>query len=181
MRLIIIVGGLILVILLGGSVAYFLVPGSEEPEAAVDESVEEHAEEEHAEEEHAEEEHAEEEHAEEGAHGAPAGPQPQYVQLEVLSLPVVRGKEGKELTHYVNVEASLQSPDKRTGSEIQANLAYLRDAIIRDLYRNPLTTARGAKVDDAVLKARILAAARQVLAEDVVEDVLLINVRRSRR
>ena len=171
MRLIIIVGGLILVILLGGGVAYLLVPGSEEPEAAVDESVEEHA----------EEEHAEEEHAEEGGHGAPAGPQPQYVQLEVLSLPVVRGKEGKELTHYVNVEASLQSPDKRTGSEIQANLAYLRDAIIRDLYRNPLTTARGAKVDDAVLKARILGAARQVLAEDVVEDVLLINVRRSRR
>lgn len=120
----------------------------------------------------------EEEHAEEGGHGAPAAPQPQYIKMEVLTLPVVRGTA---LNHYLNVEARLQSPDKQTAREIQTQLPHLRDAIIRDLFRAPLTAVRGAKVDGEVLKQRLLAAARQVLGEDVIEDVLLVNVIRSRR
>ncbi len=162
MRLIIILGALMVLILLGGAVTYMLVSGAEDSEEAVEEHVEEHAE--------------EEEHHDDGGHGSSA-PQPQYVKMEVLALPVVRGKA---MSHYVNVEASLQSPDTQAGREIQSNLPHLRDAIIRDLYRNPLTAARGAKVDDAVLKQRILAAARQIVGEDVVEDVLLINVIRTR-
>lgn len=130
MRLIIILAGLIVVILLGGGVAYLLIPTGDEPaEEAIEEGVEEEPE--------------EEEHAEEGGHGAPAPPQPQYIKMEVLTLPVVRGTA---LNHYLNVEASLQSPDKQTAREIQTQLPHLRDAIIRDLFRAPLTAARGTKV-----------------------------------
>ena len=143
MRLIIILAGLIVVILLGGGVAYLLIPTGDEPaEEAIEEGVEEEPE---------EEEHAEEgghgapapPQPEEGGHGAPAPPQPQYIKMEVLTLPVVRGTA---LNHYLNVEASLQSPDKQTAREIQTQLPHLRDAIIRDLFRAPLTAARGTKV-----------------------------------
>ena len=150
-------------IVLGGGVAYLLIPGDGEP---TEEAIEESAEGEH-----------EEEHAEEGGHGsAPA--QPQYVKMEVLTLPVVRGEA---LNHYLHVEASLQSPDKQSGREIQSSLPHLRDAIIRDLFRSPLSAARGAEVDGEVLKRRLLQAARKVLGAAVVADVLLVNVIRGRR
>ena len=167
MKRIVILGGLALVIVLGGGVAYFLVPSGEESvEEAVEEAIEEEA-----------EEDAEEDHAEEGGHGASL-PELQFVKMEILALPVVRKKV---LSHYVHVEANLQSPDKRAKQEILDALAQVRDAIIREFYRTPLTAAGGSNVDLVVLKARLKAAATQVLGEGVVEDVLLVNVIRGRR
>ena len=153
-------GGLIVLVLLGGGVAYLLVPSGEEE--AMEEVVEGEP---------------EEEHAEEGGHGA-APAEPQFVRMKILTLPVVRGKT---LNHYLHVEARLQSPDKEAVREIRANLPHVRDAIVRDLFRNPLTAVRGSMVDAEVIKQRLLAAARQVLGAEVVEDVLLVNVIRGRR
>ena len=163
MKRIVILGGLVLVILLGGGVAYFLVPSGEE---SVEEAVEE-----------AVEEEAEEAHAEEGGHGA-SPPELQFVKMEILALPVV---SKKVLNHCVHVQASLQSPDKRAKQEILDALAQVRDAIIREFYRTPLTAAGGSNVDLAVLKARLKAAATQVLGEGVNEDALLVNVIRGVR
>ena len=163
MKRLVILGGLVLVILLGGGVAYFLVSSDEESgEEAVEEAIEEEP---------------EEDQAEEGGHGASVA-QPQYLKMEILTLPVVRKKE---LSHYVHVEASLQSADEQAKRQIQDALARVRDAIIRDFHRTPLTATRGSNVDLAVLKARLKAAATRVLGEGVVEDVLLINVIRGRR
>jgi len=159
MRLLIL-AGLLVLLLLGGGEAYFLVPAGDE------EVVEEVAEEE-----------PEEEHAEEGGHGA-ALAQPQFTSLEFLALPVVRGTT---LRHYLHVEARLQSPDKQSAREIQTKMPLVRDAIVRDLFRAPLSAASGSKVDVAVVKQRILAAARQILGPEVIEDVLVINIIRSRK
>ena len=148
-----------------------LIPsGDEVAEEAIEEEHEEEPEEEH-------EEEDEEEHAEEGGHGSSA-PKEQYLQMEILTLPVLRGNA---LNHHLHVEANLQTPDTRAAREIQANMPHLRDAIIRDFFRTPLTVARGTKVDDAVLKQRLLAVAKRVLGEDVVEDVLLVNIIRRGR
>ena len=159
MKRLFILGGLILVILLGGGGAYFLVTSGEE---AAEEAIEEEP---------------EEDHAEEGGHGA-SPPELQFVEMEILALPVVRRKA---LSHYLHVEANLQSPDEQAKKQILDALAHVRDDIIREFYRTPLTAARGSNVDLAVLKARLKAAATQVLGAGVVEEVLLVNVIRGRR
>ncbi len=166
MKRLIMLGGLVVLILLGGGIAYFLVPSGEESgEEAIEEAIEKEPEE------------PEEDQAEEGGHGA-SPPELQFVKMEILALPVVRRKA---LSHYLHVEASLQSPEKPATKQIPDALALVRDAIIREFYRTPLTAARGSNVDLAVLKARLQAAATQVLGEGVVEEVLLVNVIRGRR
>ena len=157
MKRLFILGGLILVILLGGGGAYFLVTSGEE---AAEEAIEEEP---------------EEDHAEEGGHGA-SPPELQFVEMEILALPVVRRKA---LSHYPS-RGGESAIARRAGEEADPGRvgARARRHHPRIL---PHAADRRPNVDLAVLKARLKAAATQVLGAGVVEEVLLVNVIRGRR
>ena len=165
-KLLIVVGGLLVVALLGGSVAYFLVPSDDlRPieENAAGESSEELAE---PVEEDTEEEEDEADHAPTIEH--------EYVKLEIIDVPIL---QKDRLSHYLHVELSVQVVDEEAADLFREKMPYFRDALIRRLHKTPLRLRGGDRdADMGALRRAVMSSADKVVGAGRVLDVLFAKI-----
>ncbi len=103
--------------------------------------------------------------------GEPA-PLAQFVQLDVLILPII---DETGVTQTITMAVSLEVPDEATAKEVEHLSPRLKDAFIQDMYG---TLSRKNAMDKGVLqvgmiKERLNKISTKVLGEDKVKDVLL--------
>jgi len=114
----------------------------------------------------------EEKHAKKkkGGHGEEAI---EFVRLDPLILPIVdRGG----LSQVVSVVVALEVKDKHAAEYVRNMQPRIKDAFIQEMYgviHNPAGMQDGNVIKVGILKSRLGRIGREVLGDDVVQDVLL--------
>lgn len=111
-----------------------------------------------------------EEHAKKGEdHAAPAV---EFVELDPLLLPII---DEKGVTQTVSLVISLEVSDVAKAEEVKKLAPRLTDAYIQDMYGvlNRHVALKGGVIQVSTIKARLNKISKEVLGEDMVNDVLL--------
>ena len=96
---------------------------------------------------------------------------PGYVDIDSLAAPVMR--EGR-LSHYIHLVVTVEVGDEDKIERVENRKPALRDAFLRALYRAPIGGEGEVSATDLkAAKSRLLEAAREIVGEGVVDDVLL--------
>ena len=107
----------------------------------------------------------------ESSRAALVSTKPGYVAIDSLAAPVMR--EGR-LSHYIHLVATVEVADEDNIERVANRKPALRDAFLRALYRVPIgTEGEVSALDLKAVKSRLLKAAREIVGEGVVGDVLL--------
>lgn len=104
----------------------------------------------------------------------PTVPESAYYELKNVMLPAVR--DGR-FRNYINFDFKVEVKDEATAQQLKERNAHMRAALVSDFSTTPIETRDGpADFDDALVRARVLAALRRAAGEDVVQDVLIDRV-----
>lgn len=101
-----------------------------------------------------------------------AKPEPEYVQLDPLILPIINAQG---VTQTISLVITIEVPDAVSAEKVTARAPRLKDAYIQDLYGalGRQASTQGGVVDVGAIKARLNAITRRVMGEGVTGDVLL--------
>lgn len=101
--------------------------------------------------------------------GAPNDPAV-YVELEALTIPVIRGGA---VAKYVLLQISLEVEDLAAREEVQERMPRLVDAFLRDLHAYFASVPLDSPLNARTVKARLLAIANRITGGGVVREVLI--------
>ncbi|MBP5855793.1 hypothetical protein KAJ83_02150 [Marivibrio halodurans] len=93
-----------------------------------------------------------------------------YVELEALTIPVIRGGA---VAKYVLLQISLEVEDLAAREEIQERMPRLMDAFLRDLHAYFASVPLDSPLNVRTVKARLRAIADRIVGADVVREVLI--------
>ncbi|PWR23715.1 hypothetical protein [Zavarzinia compransoris] len=104
----------------------------------------------------------------------PVVPDSALLELKNVMLPANRGGRFR---NYINFDFKVEVKDEATALQLKQRVAHMRAALVADFSVEPIETRDGpADFDDAVIRARVLAALRRAAGEDIVQDVLIDRV-----
>jgi flagellar FliL protein len=96
-----------------------------------------------------------------------------YVALDPLAAPII---EGRRVTRQVILTLSLQVRSLSAKNDVASIMPRLRDAMLSELYENPVIAVDGNGTIDIVgLKQRMLDVANGLVGPNKVHDVLVIK------
>jgi flagellar FliL protein len=97
----------------------------------------------------------------------------EFVRLDPLILPIVN-RSG--LSQVVSIVVALEVKDKHDAEYVKNMQPRIKDAFIQEMYgviHSPLGMQDGNVIKVSVLKSRLGRVGKQVLGDDIVQDVLL--------
>ena len=99
------------------------------------------------------------------------------VEMPYLIAPVI---VEDRLVAYAYVSSKVVGTSPNAAIEVRLRLPFIQDAFVRDVNATPIGTAADrSKVDEAGLRARLLADAQRIVGAGKVGDVRLIQVQLS--
>lgn len=111
--------------------------------------------------------------AEAAAVAAEEAANPVFVPMDVLAAPII--VDGR-VRNQVLLSLSLQVKDQSARNDVIAKMPRLRDAMLQDLYTEPVVReGSSGAIDINGVKARLLAIAHRVMGSERVRDVLVIK------
>lgn len=114
---------------------------------------------------------------EKGSLLGPVGPA--FVQLPLMRMPVVYDKR---TVQFVELNIMIEVEDTNVAAAYQEKMTYLQDKVFSNLHgRFDMSMGKdGARIDTALLKRKVAAAAAAVMGRETVKDVLIQNLRQRR-
>lgn len=96
--------------------------------------------------------------------------EPLYVELDPLTVPVIRGGA---VAKYILLEVTLEVADPAAQELIDARMPRLKDAFLRDLHAFFAARPLDAALNVRTVKKRLMGVSARVLGEGRVVDVLI--------
>ncbi len=104
------------------------------------------------------------------AEEAPPAPEPVYIDLAPLTVPVIRGGAVKR---YVLLKVTLEVADEAAKATVEERMPLIMDRCLRALHKYFASVPVDAPLNVRAVKKRLRAAAGDVLAPDTIKAVLI--------
>ena len=100
---------------------------------------------------------------------------PNEVELPFLMAPVIRNGE---LFGYLYIASKLVTPSAGSADKVKAKLAYVQDALVRDVNKTPISGSTDPEaLDREALKTRLAAVAGRIVGPANVGQMVLLSVK----